>query len=481
MAVKRVVSTQDYDPNTKIADYSVGGPGVPRDGGEPAPVIPPDPAPVIPPTQPPAPVVDPNKPPAGPTPTVRTAPYNPAAGWDVGKLNDPNEGTSQKYLFGRAAQDYTGGYGRNNLQGLVDFYNQQGGHTARVVGEDLIDFGEDYGPVDIINGETEGLQWLVPSGSDLAANKAGAGGGAAADSLSGINGAIANLMASMKPGAKTADDYYAKTGTGPQPGLTTANGTDYGAALRSVSDADPLGGDIAAGYRALIAAGLKDVDAPDSPYLTGEDDLTKQTGTALGDLIKYQQGKLKPPNLVPYFEGARMPYEMARRTQLNNARGELANRGLLSEPGHLQGPEVGAVQRVEEGLAPAYTGAIADRLAALDALDLQQQGALGTTLGQSTDFGTSIANRIKTGADINATEQNALANALSGASGYSKDLGYLALGVLGNNRLWNAFVAQFGLDSDQLKADIDQGNVTNYLHLIELWLQSANISAGGFI
>jgi hypothetical protein len=70
---------------------------------------------------------------------------------------------------------------------------------------------------------------------------------------------------------------------------------------------------------------------------------------------------------------------------------------------------------------------------------------------------------------------------LSGASGYSKDLGDLALGVLGNNRLWNAFVAQFGLDSDQLKADIDQGNVTNYLHLIELWLQSANISAGGFI
>jgi hypothetical protein len=97
--------------------------------------------------------------PVVPPPAPRT--YNPAAGWDVHKLNDPALGTSTKYKFGRAAQEFDG-WSRGNLQGLVDYFNRQYSGNARVTSgkDDSINFGE-YGDVDIIDGVNDGLQWLV--------------------------------------------------------------------------------------------------------------------------------------------------------------------------------------------------------------------------------------------------------------------------------------------------------------------------------
>lgn len=131
-----------------------------------------------------------------------------------------------------------------------------------------------------------------------------------------------------------------------------------------------------------------------------------------------------PQRLSRAIEGARMPYEIARRTQLNNAQATLADRGLLSEPGHAQGSEVGALQRIETGLAPAYTGAINDRLQQLDALGLAE---------------------------------------------------------LTQNRLWNQFLADYGLNRDQVAYDMQRGNTDQYLQLLRLWLESAQTAGNGFI
>lgn len=135
-------------------------------------------------------------------------------------------------------------------------------------------------------------------------------------------------------------------------------------------------------------------------------------------------GVRRNSSLSTALEAARMPYEIARKTQMNNARADLANRGLLSEPGHAQGPEATAITQIETGLAPAYTGAINDRL--------QQMDALG-------------------------------------------------LGELEQNRMWQQFLLDHGLDRDRVRADIMQGNTDQYLQLLQLWLNAAQTSANGYI
>jgi hypothetical protein len=176
-----------------------------------------------------------------------------------------------------------------------------------------------------------------------------------------------------------------------------------------------------------------------------------------------------------------MPYEIARRTQLNNARGELANRGLLSEPGHEQGQDVAAMQRVEEGLAPMYTGAIADRLTALDALDTARQTGLANTLTGSGLFTKSLTDRLGLGTTLNQSQQANLIAALGGGTERQQVLGDLAIKNLEQNRLWQKFLADNQLDTAKVNEEIRKGNSDTYLQLLQLWLQGANISAGGFI
>lgn len=112
-----------------------------------------------------------------PAPTGRTTPYDPAAGWEASKLNDPTQGTTEKYLFGRAIQDFLKGQPissfRGNLQPLVDYYNQTTGKHATVVDDDHVML--DGHLIDIINADGS-LQYLVDDGGGAA----GAGGGAAA-------------------------------------------------------------------------------------------------------------------------------------------------------------------------------------------------------------------------------------------------------------------------------------------------------------
>jgi len=74
--------------------------------------------------------------------------YDPIPGFDLGKLNDPSHVTT-KYTFGRAVQDLSLPPTSGNLQAVVDHLNAKGG-TAKVTGDDTIDFGDGFGSVDVI-------------------------------------------------------------------------------------------------------------------------------------------------------------------------------------------------------------------------------------------------------------------------------------------------------------------------------------------
>lgn len=136
--------------------------------------------------------------------------YDPALGFDQGKLNDPTLGVTPKYDFGRAAQEFTG-WSRGNLQPLVDYYNTKYGKKARVVDGDKIDFDvPGWAPIDILEGGTDRLQWLItgpPSGSASGGSPAGmpgGSGGATSQGLaSGGGGGITGTAGGMSGGTTT--------------------------------------------------------------------------------------------------------------------------------------------------------------------------------------------------------------------------------------------------------------------------------------
>lgn len=156
-----------------------------------------------------------------------------------------------------------------------------------------------------------------------------------------------------------------------------------------------------------------------------------------------------PQQRATAMEGARMPYEMARKVQLNNADADLANRGLLGEQGHQSGLQADAIGRIETNLAPAYTGAVSN---AMSLLDQSEQQAI-TQLLQGASTGTQ--------------RQQVLSD--------------VALRELDENRLWNQFLAQNALDKDKAMWDLQQGQGQQLLTLFSLYLQRARDAANGYV
>src|SRR5215471_19746672 len=115
MAIRRAYSTQDYTTDDANADLYTDPAAPPAATTDAVDRLPGPAAPDV------MPAITTNS--VNPTPTAATTPttttaartnYNPIAGWEVSKLNDPGV-SDTKYNFGRAAEDYTGGYGRGNL------------------------------------------------------------------------------------------------------------------------------------------------------------------------------------------------------------------------------------------------------------------------------------------------------------------------------------------------------------------------------
>lgn len=180
---------------------------------------------------------------------------------------------------------------------------------------------------------------------------------------------------------------------------------------------------------------------PFSQAITGS--LAQLMGTAGSRLGTSDQ------DLALMMERARMPYEMARKTQLNNARADLANRGLLSTESPGQGLEGDALQRIETGLAPSYTAAIDNGMLELN----QNEQKWADILGNAATAGTN--------------RQNVL--------------GTLALNELSQNTAFNEFLANYGLDRDKTLYEMQSGQNNQILQAFQLWLQYGQLSANGYV
>ena len=137
------------------------------------------------------------------------------------------------------------------------------------------------------------------------------------------------------------------------------------------------------------------------------------------------------------FEAIRQPIDKARRVALTQATSELANRGLLGEPGHDTGAGRMAAGKIEEILGPEFATAT-------------QNAATQNEFNRRTN----------------------LLGALQGGTARQGMLADVALKNLSENRMWNQFLANFGLTQQQVAAQIAQGNTSQLIELLKLYTQS---------
>lgn len=170
------------------------------------------------------------------------------------------------------------------------------------------------------------------------------------------------------------------------------------------------------------------------------------------------------PDLTAQIVKARDNEALAEQGLMSDARGELADRGLLSEPGVPQGAEISAVRRTAERVAPDFANAITDiHTKAMD----QGQTSLLAALQMATGLSTDAAHNMLQAVTVGTNRQAAIAN--------------IALQTLDQNRQWQQFLMQHGLDRDRLAFEIDQGNWQTVLSFINAFLNGANIGGQGHV
>lgn len=291
--------------------------------------------------------------------------YGDIAGMNTDKLNNPDK-NSPKYQFGRSMQEF-GGWGRNNLQGLLDYHNSKYGTKYTPTGSDAINTGiEGWAPIDIINGETGAPQWLV---TDQNTGGGGQGGGTGTGGGGGGTGFPTN---------------------GGIPGIN--GGTDpFGSAIQQAILRGLGGQENGAGQR---------------------------------------------------FESIRENIERGRKAQTNQAMAALGDRGLLSEGrNNIQGTEINALNSIEDTIAPIWAGALRD-------------------------------------AELGANEQSL--GFVNAGSQYQGMVAGLALQNLDQNRMWNQFLAEHGLNRERLMYELQNGNIDQITMLLKLFLDASGQSAEGF-
>ena len=150
--------------------------------------------------------------------------------------------------------------------------------------------------------------------------------------------------------------------------------------------------------------------------------------------------------------------------QTNQMRGELANRGLMSEPGQPQGSEIGALGRIEEKLAPYYATA-GQELASEDF------AANNERLSQALTLATGLSQ---------AQSQTFLAT-LESATDRQQVLSQIALETLDKNMTWNMFLANLGLERGKVMNQLQTGQLESLYPLLVLFSQYVNMSRQGYV
>ena len=198
----------------------------------------------------------------------------------------------------------------------------------------------------------------------------------------------------------------------------------------------------------------------------GDEGRTSFGGTtqeALTGLIE-RGGELPDDQVARRYESARELLDKGRRTMVNDLRGDLANRNLLSEPGIPQGAEIGGLERITEHLAPEFSRALRDIYTDEAA---KADTRLLTGLQMATGFSTDQARNFLAGIGEGTARQTALAD--------------LALRQLQTNMAWNQFLAQFGLQRDQVMYEIQNGGIENLMPILQAFMQLGGMANQGYV
>lgn len=271
-------------------------------------------------------------------------------GWDPTKLNDTTHNTA-KYEFMRAVQNagaVGGGLGERgdrasmsaDLPRIVQDLQYVGFPSAKLVGDDSIDFGDGNGPIDVLTGNGE--WWWSGNQSQPAGPAAGAGGPGAASGAPG--GGIPDWIQNLYGGTQ--------------------------------------GGDAS-------------LDGAISGLLGGETPYGHDIGSALSALIK--NGGVTP-DIKQGLISARENAALAEQGLMADARGRLADSGGLSTPGVEQGATNAAIERTAATVAPTFASAVRDvQNHALDVQNESFMGALQMATGMSRDQATAALGAIGAG------------------------------------------------------------------------------------
>lgn len=183
---------------------------------------------------------------------------------------------------------------------------------------------------------------------------------------------------------------------------------------------------------------------------------------------------------------ARNAMERAKKGTMADVTSDLGSRGLLSEGGIAQGGEMSAIGRVNQDAAGSYAQALEQ---ALIAENTNASNRYQTALGAGTNLAGNLEGQdtqrltqaLQTAAGMTALQSQNFLSALSQSTDRQKMLADVAARSLDQNMAWNEFLANYGLQRDQIMAQIQQGNITAMLPLIQAFLQSSGQSNQGFI
>ena len=214
---------------------------------------------------------------------------------------------------------------------------------------------------------------------------------------------------------------------------------------------DPFSKLITGGYADLIAG------RGQTPFGTEMEDYLRRLMARGGEIEE------DPRLLAQQMEAARQPIESFRKMQTNQYQGQLADRGLLSEPGMPQGTEISAAGRLEEELAPWYARA-GQNLAS------QRAQEKGQRFDRALTLGTGLAGQ----------QSRDFLNALRGGHERQTGLSEIALGTLDRNMAWSRFLAEFGMDRDQALETLQSGRVDDVEKMLELFQDYVDASRGGY-
>ena len=418
-----------------------------------------DPTPAPPPTPPPAPAPPPVPPAPAPAPKRSTpGPAPKFEGYDNTKLANPNWNTP-KYQAARIFQKYP-----STVAGLKAAAGELAALGFKVTGDDTI-WRADVGTIDVVrNASGGGEAWVwFPETQTTPGPPPRDGRDIPTSPGPPPHGIDRDLPTSPGPPPHGIDRGL-PTSPGPPPrGIDP----DLTPPIPLRRDLDPPGGAGAFDDFAVQQVGQD----PLSQYITdaiaelvqnrGMTPLGKAASGYLSNVIT-SGGQVGPDARALKFEQAREYADRARRAQTSQATAELANRGILSESGVLQGPTGTAIGRIEENIAPYFSGAVRDFMIR----DAEQSNEnVMRALTDITGLSNAQAQTMLSSIDTMGNRQQMLSS--------------IALRTLEDNMAWNQFLATFGLQRDQIMAEIERGNIESLYPLVQMFIQFAGLAAQG--